>query len=151
MNPYFRIGPGILVIVAAFVLGCGARAANPPSNTIAQAVTADSLAVLWTSGDPDVASKVCFMYTHNAMKKHWFTNVTLIVWGPSSKLLAEDESLQAAVKEMAADGVVIQACKACADSYGISDKLSALGIDVKYMGEPLTEYLKAPNWKTMVF
>lgn len=151
MNRYFRICPIVLVMATVFVLGCGARAANPPSNTNAQAVTADNLAVLWTSGDPDVASKVCFMYTHNAMKKHWFTNVTLIVWGPSSKLLAEDESLQATVKEMAADGVVIQACKACADSYGVSDKLSALGIDVKYMGEPLTEYLKAPNWITMVF
>lgn len=151
MNRPHHFCPSALVIATAFVLGCGARAVQEPPQTAAQTVAPDSLAVLWTSGDPDVAKKVCFMYTHNAKKKDWFKNVTLIVWGPSSKLLAEDDSLQAAVKEMAADGVVLQACKACADSYGVSDKLAALGIDVKYMGQPLTEYLKASNWKTMVF
>jgi hypothetical protein len=44
---------------------------------------------------------------------------------------------------MIADGVVIEACKACSDSYGVSDQLSALGIDVKYMGTPLTEMLQS--------
>ncbi|MHC4722001.1 MAG: hypothetical protein ACYS6I_04745, partial [Planctomycetota bacterium] len=29
------------------------------------------LAVLWTSGDPDVAHRVCFMYTHNAKNQKW--------------------------------------------------------------------------------
>ena len=47
----------------------------------------NKLAVLWTSGDPDVADNVCFMYTHNAKKQKWFDEVTLIVWGPSAKLL----------------------------------------------------------------
>jgi hypothetical protein len=43
---------------------------------------------------------------------------------------------------MGADGVVLEACKACSDSYGASDALAGLGIDVKYMGSPLTEMLK---------
>jgi hypothetical protein len=102
----------------------------------------DHLAVVWSSGDPDVAHKVCFMYTHNAKRQGWFENVALIVWGPSAELLSRDAALQARIREMINDGVVIEACKACSDSYGVSDSLSALGIDVKYMGTPLTTVLK---------
>ena len=108
------------------------------------------LAVIWSSGDPAVAHKVCFMYTHNAKRRGWFDAVTLIVWGPSAELLARDVALQDAIKAMIADGVVIEACKACSDSYGVSDALSALGIDVKYMGTPLTEMLKE-DWKVLTF
>ena len=39
-------------------------------------------------------------------------------------------------------GIEMLACKACADSYGVSPDLEKLGIDVKYMGVPLTDYIK---------
>jgi hypothetical protein len=106
------------------------------------------LAVLWTSGDPEVATKMAFMYTLNAKRQGWFDEVTLIVWGPSSKLLSENAELQEAVKGMAAEGVEIVACKACSDGYGVSEILEGMGIDVKYMGEPLTEMLKG-DWKVL--
>jgi len=106
-------------------------------------VAQDRLVVLWTSGDPEVAEKVCFMYTHNAKRQGWFKDVTLIVWGPSAKLLAENTEIQERVKAMIADGVKVEACVACANMYGVSGDLSALGIDVKGMGVPLTEYLKS--------
>ena len=109
------------------------------------------LAVLWTSGDPEVAMKVAFMYTLNAKARGWFDEVTLIVWGPSSKLLAENEELQAEVQKMAEAGVELVACQACADSYGVSEALSALGIEVKYMGVPLTEILQSEDWKIITF
>ena len=32
----------------------------------------DTLAVLWSSGDPEVAEKACLMYTHAAKKNNWF-------------------------------------------------------------------------------
>ncbi|MGC9467619.1 MAG: DsrE family protein [Anaerolineae bacterium] len=110
----------------------------------------DHLAVIWSSGDPAVAHKVCFMYTHNAKRQGWFEHVTLIVWGPSAELLTRDESLQQRIRAMIADGVVIEACKACSDAYGVSDQLSALGIDVKYMGTPLTQMLKQ-GWRVLTF
>ncbi len=110
----------------------------------------ENLAVVWSSGDPEVADKVCFMYTHNAKRRGWFANVTLIIWGPSADLLTRQPALQERIRAMIADGVVVEACKACADMYGVSDQLSALGIDVKYMGTPLTEILKA-GWATLTF
>ncbi|MFH1762734.1 MAG: DsrE family protein [Gemmatimonadota bacterium] len=108
------------------------------------------LAVLWTSGDPEVATKVAFMYTLNAKKQGWFDEVTLIVWGPSAKLLSENGQLQEEVAAMAEAGVEIVACQACADSYGVSEVLEGMGIEVKFMGHPLTEMLKG-DWKVITF
>lgn len=108
------------------------------------------LCVVWTSGDPGVAKNVCFMYTHNAKLRGWFGVVHLVVWGPSSKLLAENEELQKEIKVMQKDGVVVEACLACAKNYGVVDALKKLDIDVKPMGQPLTERLKGP-WKVLTF
>ncbi len=103
----------------------------------------DKLAVLWVSGDRDVAEKSCLMYTHAAKKNGWFDEVVLIVWGSSSKLLAGDEALQEKVKAMISDGVILEACIACSNGFGVTEELKALGIDVKGMGVPLTSYLKS--------
>jgi hypothetical protein len=102
----------------------------------------ESLIVLWTSGDKEVATKMVFMYTLNARKKKWWDAVTLIVWGPSAKLLSQDADLQKIIAEMKAEGIKLEACKACSDQYGVSDALAGLGVEVKYMGMPLTEYIK---------
>jgi hypothetical protein len=108
----------------------------------------NKLAVLWTSGDPDVAEKMAFMYTYNAKKQGWFDEVVLIVWGPSAKLLSENKMLQNYVKMMQDAGIKIEACMACARMYDVDGKLQELGIDVKGMGVPLTNYLKE-GWKTL--
>ena len=108
------------------------------------------LAVLWTSGDPDVAHTVAFMYAHNAKKVGWFDEVTLIVWGPSQRLLVGDKDLQAEVKAMLKDGIHVEACIACAMGYGIVEELKALGITVQGEGVPLTNYLKG-DWKVLTF
>lgn len=102
----------------------------------------DSLVVLWTSGDRDVALNMVFMYTLNAKRRNWWGDVRLIVWGPSAKLLSEDRELQGVIVQMREAGVILEACKACADRYGVSADLEQLGIAVRYMGIPLTEYLK---------
>jgi len=102
----------------------------------------DSLTVLWTSGDKEVALNMVFMYTLNAKVRNWWNEVRLIVWGPSSRLLSEDADLQDEVRKMSDAGVILDACKACADRYGVSEKLGQLGITVRYMGVPLTDYIK---------
>jgi hypothetical protein len=142
----------ILVCIVLFSL----VACNRPCKTvevekiITMETDSDKLAVLWTSGDPEVAEKVCFMYTHNAKKQEWFEDVTLIVWGPSSKLLSENKELQKYVLKMIEDGIKVEACINCADMYGVTQQLRDLGIEVKGMGKPLTKYLKE-GYKTLTF
>lgn len=102
----------------------------------------DKLVVLWVSGDRDVAEKSCLMYTHAAKKYEWFSEVTLIIWGPSAKLVAGDSVIREKVLKMQEDGVIIEACIACSNMLGVTDELKDLGIDVKGMGVLLTDYLK---------
>jgi hypothetical protein len=59
----------------------------------------DKLAVLWTSADREVALKMVFMYTYNSKLRGWWDDLTLIIWGPSSKLLSADKELQDYVKK----------------------------------------------------
>lgn len=44
-----------------------------------------------------------------------------------------------------ADGVIVTACKACADQLGVRSELKSLGIEVKYWGTGLTEILKSED------
>ncbi len=103
----------------------------------------EKLAVLWVSGDRDVAEKSCLMYTHAAKRNGWFDEVVLIVWGSSSNLLANDVALQEKVKAMKEDGVILEACISCSNMFGVTEDLKTLGIDVKGMGVPLTAYIKS--------
>ncbi len=140
-----------LLIIAGLALLGGAWLYAQSTNSASPAEVQNSrLAIVWSSGDPEVAHRVCFMYCHNAKKQKWFDQVVLVVWGPSARLLAADKNLQAEVKSMIQDGVQVQACVACADSYGVSDRLRGLGIEVKGMGPPLSEMLKQ-GWKVLTF
>jgi hypothetical protein len=106
------------------------------------ATPSDTLVVLWSSGDPDVAEKACLMYAHAAKKYKWFKEVILIVWGPSEKLLAENLDLKDKIASMKKDGVIIEACVACSNMYGVTNELKVCEVDVKGMGVPLSRYLK---------
>jgi hypothetical protein len=132
----------------------GALAATLVALAAAQQTRAqetDKLAVVWTSGDPDVAHRMCLMYTQAARTQGWFDEVTLIVWGPSQRLLAADKDIQEKVAAMREDGVLVEACIACARSYGLVDRLEALGLPVRPMGEPLSDYLKDDGWQVVSF
>ncbi len=113
----------------------------------AQATVSDSipdkLVVVWTSGDPEVAETMVLMYTNVAKTNHWFKDVTLVIWGPSARLVVENPKIQEKVKKMQKDGVVLEACVACANMLGVTDELKKLGVDVRGMGTQLTAYLKS--------
>jgi hypothetical protein len=103
----------------------------------------NELRIVWTSGDRDVALKMVFMYAANAKRHGWWDDVTMLVWGPSQKLLTEDAALQEGLGDMLDLGVRAIACKACADSYPVTEELEALGVEVFYTGQLLTEWIKS--------
>lgn len=139
-------------ILVLAVLGTCALAMTAwfSSSRATENAPASRLCVVWSSGDPGVAKNVCFMYTHAAKRNGWFGTVHLVVWGPSAKLLAENEELKAEIKAMQKSGVVVEACVACANNYGVAEALRTLEIDVKPMGVPLSDRLKGP-WKILTF
>ena len=130
-----------MVLLAGNDTGAGDRAPGD----------ARQIAVLWTSGDPEVAHRVALMYTHAAAAQGWFDPVQLIVWGPSARLLAADKDAQAYVVRLQDAGVQVEACIVCADSYGVTDKLRSLQIEVRPMGRPLTELIHDDGWQVLTF
>jgi len=143
-----------LLSIACALLALNLFASAPAAEAQARAAEAAAptkLAVLWTSGDPDVAHRVGLMYAHATRTAEWWDETSLIVWGPSARLLAADKDLQAKIAQMMEDGVTVRACVVCADSYGVTEDLRAMNIEVKPMGAPLTQMLKAPEWRVLTF
>ena len=139
----------IVVGACAVIVVAGVETWSGSSHAV-EAEAPSRLCVVWSSADPGVAKNVCFMYTQAAKRRAWFEVVHLVVWGPSAKLLTENEELQDDVKAMQEAGVVVEACVACANNYGVADTLNALDIDVKPMGVPLSDRLKG-SWKVLTF
>ncbi len=108
----------------------------------------DSLCLVWTNADPEVALNMVFMYGANARLQDWWPRVRIIVWGPAQKTLAADPGLQARLPALAEAGVELMACRKCAENYGLAPALAALGLDVQYTGAALTEMLKS-GWKVL--
>jgi len=123
---------------------------SPAIHAQDEATAADTLVVLWVSGDRDVAEKSCLMYAHAAKKHQWFSEVILIIWGPSARLTAEDDVIREKVLSMQDDGVILEACIACSEMLGVTEELKSLGIDVKGMGTALTNYLKQ-DYKVLTY
>lgn len=110
--------------------------------------TPTGLALLWITADRQAALDMVLMYARNARLRGWWDMVHLVVWGPSAGLLAADAEVQAAVAACREAGVTLFACRACAERRGVADALEALGVEVIFMGEPLTGYLK-DGWKVL--
>jgi hypothetical protein len=103
----------------------------------------DNIHILWVSDNRDTAVNMITMYALNSKKNNWWKNVNVIIWGASAKLVAEDSQVQTEIFDMISQGIRIEACKACCDNLGVSEKLTGFGIDVKYMGKQLTDYIKS--------
>jgi hypothetical protein len=102
----------------------------------------EKLFILWTNADELTAEKMVMMYATNSMLNSWWDEVTVIIWGATAKLAAENETIRLKMRLAQQAGVRFSACKACTDQLGVSDNLAALGVEIKYWGTGLTDILK---------
>lgn len=103
----------------------------------------DKLNILWVTDNKETVLNMLVIYALNSLNKGWWKKVNVIIWGSSAQLLADDTQVQTEVLEMMNAGITVEACRDCCEMLGVTDKLRRLGVDVKYMGDPLTEYIKA--------
>jgi hypothetical protein len=103
----------------------------------------DKLNILWTTDNKDTVLNMLVMYATNSKINGWWQEVNVIIWGASAKLVGTDTQIQTEVLEMLNHGITIEACNACTDNLGATEKLTELGVNVRYMGEVLTNYLKS--------
>jgi hypothetical protein len=103
------------------------------------------LNVLWTTGEKEVALRMIFIYLMDAKSMGWYDEITLIIWGPSARLVAGDQVIQKELDFLLQSGINVEACQGCTEAYKVTDKIRALGITVRFMGEPLTEILHSED------
>lgn len=151
--PMMHGWPASSWVLLLLVAGLWAYWPSAPAEMAAEPTSAETqkLSIVWTSGDPEVAHRMVLMYGHAAKRNDWFDQIRVIIWGPSARLTAADKDIQAKLAEMQASGVVLQACVVCADSYGVTENLRALGIEVKPMGQPLSETILDASEKLVTF
>ena len=88
------------------------------------------------------------LFADRAIKNEWMDNIKVIFWGPAQKTMAElpDDSDQVKLlKGIIARGgksARVWACKACADRYGVADRMEALGCEVFHVGNATSYLLK---------
>ena len=121
-----------------------------PQSAFADDTTSDKLLILFTTADKEVMTKMAAPYPMFGLKQGWWKETRFLIWGPSAKMIAEDEDAQKLLAQMQEAGVELLACKWCAEQYSVAEKLAELGVKVEYMGQPLTEMLKT-DWKVLTF
>jgi hypothetical protein len=102
----------------------------------------DTLHILWTNADPHTARFMVMMYAKNSMIHGWWKSVTVIIWGATAALAAENGDIQEEIKLAQSVGVKFSACQSCARQLGVVEKLEALGVEMRLWGMPLTELIK---------
>jgi hypothetical protein len=100
------------------------------------------LYILWTNADVLTSEKMVLLYATNSLLRQWWDAVTVIVWGATAKLAAENALIQSKIKIAQDAGVHFSACKACSDQLGVTETLVELGVETVYWGAGLTEIIK---------
>ena len=112
---------------------------------------ADKLLIVWSSEEKEVATKLILLYGSVMLERKYWDEATIMIWGPSAKLLAEDKELQEQVKRVQKSGVAFNACVVCCDEYGVSQTLQEMGVELIHTGEMLTSALKSSDTKVITF
>lgn len=100
------------------------------------------LTILWTNADLHTSEYMVMMYATNSMLKNWWNEVTVVIWGATAKLVAENKNIQERITMAKHAGVKFSACISCALQLGVKEKLEELDIEVIPWGQPLTEIIQ---------
>lgn len=101
----------------------------------------DRVVVIIATGERAKA-QTGMMYAVNATKYDWLHDVKLIFFGPAESLLLADEDLQEMLREFQRHERTAVACKFLADRDRTEADLAALGVEVSYVGEMISNLIK---------
>jgi hypothetical protein len=110
----------------------------------------NKLLIVWSSADIEVAHNLVLLYGSVILPREYWDEATIMIWGPSAKLLAHNEILQEKVKAIMETGVHFNCCVVCSDEYDVSQTLENLGVELTHTGEMLTTALQN-DWKVITF
>jgi hypothetical protein len=99
------------------------------------------LLVIVATSDKEKAL-AALMYAGNALRRGWMDDVKVVFFGPSERLIVEDEEVSARAREIS-KAVGSFACKAISDRQEISGEIEDLGVKVEYVGTIVSDFIKS--------
>jgi hypothetical protein len=106
------------------------------------------LLVIISTGEKEKAL-TGLMYAHRTLGEGWLDEVKVIFFGPSERLLVEDDMIGKTAKEIATVEPPI-VCKFISDRDGISEQCEEMGFKVEYVGTIISNLIKE-GYVPMVF
>ena len=104
-----------------------------------------TLLIVWkTNNEIDIHNFVV-PYAYNAKRHEWFDKVQVLIWGASQEVVASTPLIQQRVLNLIKNGIEVYACKMCASNLNVVEQLEALGVNVRFTGDFLSEQLKDPD------
>ena len=100
------------------------------------------LNILWTTGEINSAINMVLMYATNCKLHNWWDEVTVLIWGESVSLVAQNEAVRKEIQIAEKTGVRFVVCVSCAVRLGVADQLESLGFETTALGQSLTELLQ---------
>jgi hypothetical protein len=82
------------------------------------------------------------VFATKGTRNDFMDDIRLVLWGPSEKVIAENQELQQMIREYMALGKTVWACKTCSERYGVTEAMEGLGCTVDYVGSIVTGWIK---------
>ncbi len=97
--------------------------------------------VIISSADEELIWTGIF-YATKGTRNSFMDDIRLVLWGPSERIISENNELQGMIREYQEFGNPVYACKTCSDRYDVSEKLEKLGYEVDYVGSIVSGWIK---------
>lgn len=78
------------------------------------------------------------LYSLNALKRNWYEDVKVYFMGPIEKLITQDQDIQEQMKALFEFKPPV-ACKFVSEKENITEELEALGYQLEYIGQSMTD------------
>ena len=138
--------PHVFLLTAViFLLGFSSMAQEGSPGTAffqEEKTSPESVTILWSSNDPGVFYNCITPYYSYSCEKHCWKEMNLLMWGPSVRLLAENQELQDDLSELISKGLKVKVSKYSMDKFKVTQKMSQIGIEVLYIEDDITKELK---------
>ena len=107
------------------------------------------LLIVISTDNPETIMKFPLLYGGVSLPRNYWERVHVMFWGASILRAVDNEAIRSKVVAMQQDGVAFSSCIVCAEEYGATEALEAVGITCNHTGTLLTEALKDPSWSVL--
>lgn len=106
------------------------------------------LNIIWTFDNPGSFRYIIIPLMTENLKQG--KKVQLTIWGPTAKLVAEQEKVQADLRRMMEQGVTVVACKESVELHKVREDVEAFGgIEIRQLAKRALDDTSGPDEKIM--